>query len=216
MAKSISILFVSVFFSFSSLSLAGTVGDRVLYKVDKDKKRTSKSIKRGTSVVEVLDHTERSDLYDNKVDYDFKIRFIGVKKGTNHTEADSIYYDKAFIEKLRKEGELSYPEFKVRHMGYEDVKTLDGKTYLHCDKLHFSNVDMTLESKNPVVGFMKSLSETIYPRRGEGSMDMQKLKDPEVDAWVHPDVKAMGVVKFNARARYMSFNLKVGMDYIAR
>lgn len=182
---------------------ADPVGQKAKYTLDKDPKRTSSMIKSGTVDVSVtkamLD--AQPPAYEVSVQYKVKVALMGDQEGTEARPVDAEYFTPAFIEKLRKDGSYTGPNFKAKHLGYADAKNLDGKQYPNCDKVLLYDIQQG--------HVMNEMMQTFF---GSERADVEDL---QVLAHVYAGVPVLGAVKIDANGKYQGMAVKAGGDYVS-
>lgn len=205
---------ISVFLSFLitfPLLGAGPLGQIARYQVDHDSSRTSSMIQDGTVVAAVTEYNEKAQggpAYQVTVDYDFHILLAGDQHGTQNTWLDAQYFTQAFLDKLRKDGQYSGPNFKATHQGYEDATNLDGHFYPHCDKVLL--YDLKQRGQQSPFAFFEEILELAAPSEERG--DIQNL---HALAHIYPGIPVLGAVKLDLSGVYNGLPVKAGGDYQA-
>jgi hypothetical protein len=178
------------------------VGQPAHDTLDTDPARTSSLIQSGTIDAEVtkLIQDVQQEAYEVKLDYHFQIEFMGNQDGTKTTNIDATYFTPEFLENLRKTGSYVGPNFKAKHLGYEDAKNLDGKFYPHCDKIELYDIKQS--------SGLGALGRTLLaaPARAD-------IKDLKIFGHIYEGVPVIGAVKLDASGNYDGMDIKAGGDY---
>lgn len=200
--------FLSLFFCTNLMAIDPDllVGQKADYKLDKDPKRTTSLLKKGTFQAVIKGYHPNADggpAMEVALDYRFDVEFMGEQKGVETGLLDYEYFTEEFLIKLRKEGKYESDNFKAIHQGYKDAKTLQGKTYPHCDVILLYDIkDSVLRS-----GLGSFLASII---QAENQSD---IKDMKVLAHLYPGIPVLGAVKIDVSGKYSGMAIKAGADY---
>lgn len=187
------------------------VGDRADYLLDKDSARTSSMINRGTASALVTNHLPRVPAYLVALTYDLGITYFGDQNGTQDLEVPDAYFDPGFMEQLRSRGQMETATFSVRHLGFDDVTTMDGNSYPNCDVIEIYNIDTTSAANPAMVTMAHSLlQDAAIATTGNQKASVENLK---IRARVHESVPVIGAAQLDIQGTTSGFNLKAGFDY---
>jgi hypothetical protein len=200
-------------FLMSTAALArDPVGESADYKVDRNSARTSSMILSGSMTATVTqympDHPD-GPAYEGKLDYLFKIQFMGNQEGTEYVNTPEEYFTPEFIARLRTDGTYESPQFKIRHQGYADARNLDGGFYPHCDKILIYDI-----KQEESAGFAALAKSLLGTRPNDPSPD-DSIENLEIVAHVYQGVPVLGAVKLDVKGVYNGMNVKAGADYEA-
>jgi len=187
----------------------GLVGQKAFYQLDKNPKRTTSLLKDGNFLAVIkryLPNANHGPAMEVDLNYRFNVQLMGEKTGVETSELDYEYFTADFLEKLRKEGKYESPNFKAIHQGYQDVKTLEGKFYPHCDLVLLYDIKDTLnmELRSGLAHFLASIVDET-PKS-----DVENLK---VLAHVYPGIPVLSAVQIDISGKYEGMNIKAGADY---
>ncbi|MEZ4741252.1 MAG: hypothetical protein R3B45_02205 [Bdellovibrionota bacterium] len=204
-------LFIIPAFLFSLISTAAfsdPVNEYANYKVDNARNRTSSMIKRGTVRTEVLGFNpegENGPVYNTNIEYDVTIQLAGRQQGEEVAEIPEEFFSPDFIEKLRQEGEIHYPQFKIRHLGYADATNMDGTSYPNCDKVFIYDIDMQQAS---ALKFFQQITGKALATPAD------EVEDVEVTALITESLPVLGAAKIDISGVARGYDFKVGFDYL--
>lgn len=199
----------------SSISFGSTnpdrdpIGENADYKIDRSSSRTSPMIQSGTMKASVTgylpDHADGPS-YAVKIDYTFKIQFMGTRTGSEIVSVPEVYFTPEFMQDLRANGEYVTDSFKVQHQGYADVRTMDGGIYPHCDKIRIYDVQTTAAALTPIIDVARQL--LAHP--GQPSNDFE---DMEIIGHIKEGLPVLGAAKIDVSGIYQGRRVKAGADY---
>ncbi len=182
------------------------VGQKANFKLDKDPKRTTSLLKKGTFQAVIKSYqpqAENGPAMEVALDYRFDVEFMGEQSGVESGLLDYEYFTEDFLVKLRKEGKYESENFKAIHQGFKDAKTLEGKFYPHCDVILLYDIkDSTL--RNSLGSFLATIVQA------ENQSD---IKDMKVLAHIYPGIPVLGAVKIDVSGKHSGMNIKAGADY---
>lgn len=207
MIKSVVASLLSVIFSVHALADA-PVGEKANYQLDRRRSRTTPSITGGHAVAEVMaffPDSANGPEYEVRLDYTITAIGVGTEEGVEIIDVPEEFFTPAFMVKLRAKGELHYPDFKIRHLGYEDARTMQGRFYPNCDKIRI--FDINTESATALVQTMKALALQAT------GVKIEKL---DITSWMAPGVPVINAAKLDISGVVEpKIYLKAGLDYVA-
>ena len=178
------------------------LGQKAHYLLDTNPERTSSLISSGTidvGIVAFIAATgDENAAYQMKIDYKYALQFLGSKTGSETTNLDAVYFDPKFLADLRANGTYEGENFKAKHLGYVDAKTLNGKFYPKCDKVYL--YDIKTETR---------LSTVLRDFLGQRA----DVEDMTAMVHIYPDVPVLGAVKLDVAGTYQGIAIKAGGDY---
>lgn len=192
---------------FSSVA-RDPLGETADYKVDRNSSRTTSMIQSGTMNASVDSYDpDNADgaSYAVKIDYTLKIQFMGTRSGTEMVTVPEEYFTPEFMEDLRANGSYSSESFKVEHLGYADVRTMDGGVYPNCDKVRIYDIDTSKGGK--FVDFAKMLLAS-----GQQHFDGD-FEDMEIIGHIKEGLPVLGAAKIDVSGIYQGMRVKAGADY---
>ena len=174
MKKLLLACFLFVLFGFTTLS---HVGERAYYKVDTSSARTTQWITNGSLTFIVASLS--SPTYQMRLDYDLFMKFpIGHQQGQKNFNLSENYFTPEFWAKLRKDKVYTSPSVKMKHEGYADVKTPEGRTYLNCDKVYMYDFNMTSEEFEELANVLVEYTDGQYKEHQIENLEIHaKIKD---------------------------------------
>ena len=182
------------------------VGETADYTVDRSRNRTSSMVLSGNMTAAVTqslpDNTPPA--FEVKIDYTFRIQFVGTQTGTEVMPVDGVYFAPEFLVDLRRNGSYESPQFKVRHLGFGDARNMDGALYANCDKILIYDIQTT--SALPFVTVAKRLLGA------ESGFD-NSIEDMEITAFISYGLPVLGAAKLDITGVYNGMNVKAGADY---
>lgn len=202
----------SAFISWSFISSIASayernpVGESANFQLDKASTRTSSLIQQGTITTRVdqyLPDHQDGPSYEASLDYDLTIRFGGRQQGTRKMPLPQAYFTAEFLANLRANGQYESPQFKVQHLGYADVRNLDGKVYENCDKIRIYDV------KSPEMMPFAQIGADILQLATGGMID-----DLVIVAHIKDGEPVLGAVKLDITGKYNGIAIKAGADYV--
>lgn len=191
-----------------SLFAQKPLGEEANYRIDKNAKRTSSMIQKGTAlatVPEYLEKTPNGPSFRVDLAYDFDLGFWGKYNGTQSTVIEEEFFRESFLEEIRQKGSYQGKYFNAKHNGYADAKNLDGKFYPHCDLLLLTDLKKPEDLWLVQDGFTSPLKR----RRGE-------LKDMKLLLHISAEVPVLWAAKLDLSGNYQGMPVKAGGDYIAK
>lgn len=207
------------FFMMSQLSFAGPVGESAAYKLDKNRARTSTLIKAGSfdaSVTSYNPDAADGPAYNVLFNYDLDVMFYGRQQGTGNMELAEEIFTPAFMERLRADGELVTDQFKIKHLGIENVSTRDGLSVSEADIVEI--YDIRLDQPGAFIGMVKSMIKAMATpvtlhQQDKGLEDFQNIKIK--GALKLGAVPVLGVVKADLSGTYTGIFIKAGFDFVS-
>lgn len=207
------LLFTLVLFMGAGVVFAGSpedlIGQKAFYKLDKNPKRTTTLLKDGNFLATITHYHPEADggpAMEVALDYKFNVAMVGEQKGVENTLLDHKYFTPEFLEQLRKDGKYESENFKAIHKGYEDVKTLEGKKYSHCDVILLYDIkdskDVPLRSD--LAGFLSTIV------RADTKADIQDMK---VLMHVYPGLPVLSAAQLDISGVYEGMAVKAGADF---
>jgi hypothetical protein len=197
----------SVVFSVNAFADA-PVGEKAAYKLDRSRERTTSMITAGEFLAEVKEFLPEGDagpVYRTQLDYDITVSVMGSRKGSQDIDAPAEFFTPEFMVKLRAEGELQYPQFKIRHLGYEDATTMEGSAYPRCDKVFIYDI----KTEGAENGFLNMVR--AFAGKAPGGT---QIKDLEITAWMNPQIPVLDAVKMDITGNVDGYDFKAGVDYV--
>ena len=184
------------------------IGEVADYKVDRNSSRTTGMIQSGdmkAAVTSFQQDNPDGPSYDVKIDYTFKIQFMGTRTGTEMVNVPEAYFTPEFMQDLRTNGEYISDSFKVQHQGYADVRTMDGGVYPNCDKVRIYDVQT---AQIGIVGIARQMLVVS----GDPSTDSD-FEDMEIVAHIKEGLPVLGAAKIDVSGIYQGMRVKAGADY---
>lgn len=206
-------------FMMSQLSFANPVGEHAAYKLDKNRARTSTLIKAGSFDASVTSHNpDGADgpAYNVLFNYDLDVMFYGRQQGSGNIELAEEIFTPEFMERLRNQGEMMTDQFKIKHLGIENVSTRDGLSVSEADIVEI--YDIQLGQSGAFIGMVKSMLKAmatplIQNDFDKGLEDFQNIKIK--GALKLGAVPVLGVVKADLSGTYTGIFIKAGFDYVS-
>lgn len=188
--------------------LRDPIGETASYVVDRAASRTSSLVLGGTLDAVVTGALPDNDppAYEVKLDYNFRIRFVGTQQGTEVMPFDQVYFTPEFLAQLRIDGEYHSNNFKVRHLGYGHARNMDGAYYPNCDKLLI--YDVATAAASPLT----RLGAALVGRLDHGDF-AGPIEDLEIVAHISYGQPVIGAVKLDVTGVYNGIDVKAGADY---
>ncbi len=185
------------------------IGELANYELDKSSARTTSLIQSGSAVStvkEFLPDHPNGPSYNVSLDYDFKVKFYGQRKGTASWPFSQDFFDEQFIINLRTTGIYETPDYKIRHQGYADARTLDGSAYPNSD------VVLIYDIKVPEKALILDL---LYASVGidPSASNKPPLEDLTIKAHLFAGVPVLSAVKLDLAGKVQGINAKAGLDY---
>lgn len=184
------------------------VGEFADYTVDRNSSRTTGMIQRGVLKAAVTtfqpDHSDGPS-YEVKIDYTFKIQFLGVRTGTELVSVPDVYFTPEFLADLRVNGEYISDSFKVQHLGFADVRTMDGGVYPNCDKIRIYDIK---QEGLGIIGIARQM--LTFSNDPTTASDFENM---EILAHVKEGLPVLGAAKIDVSGIYQGMNVKAGSDY---
>jgi hypothetical protein len=214
-------LAMACFLAFSGTSLAESpVGDRALYELDRNSSRTTSMITSGkvdVSVDAYVPGYKNGPAFESSVNYDFNIQLVGRKTGSEKIMVPAEYFSPEFMENLRTNGSYVGPDFKIRHEGYVDARTLDGNFYPHCDKILIYDVQTASPaSGNSDLAGLFRIAGDLISAAAQATLGVRSdIENLQVRAALYQGVPVLGAVKLDVSGIVSGFSFKAGGDYKA-
>lgn len=203
--------FISALLVTTSMSAFGNpVGEKANYVLDKNSARTSGIVASGTSASEVMNFQPNhayGPSYGVDLSFDVVIKLHGPEKGTTSWILPEEFFTPKFMENLRTTGYYETPDYKIKHEGRGDTRTIDGTNYVGCDKIFIYDVKLPEDS---------GLRRIVAAAAGIDPNDLDvenAIQDLELRAHVYPGIPALGAVKIDLAVKAQKVNLKFGFDY---
>lgn len=193
-------------------ALGNPLGEKANYQLDKSGGRTSFIISGGSAVATITkylpDHPGGPH-YTAALSYDMTAIGYGRQQGAEFLDFPAAFFTPEFMEKLRKDKLYVSDQYKMKHEGQADAKTLDGNTYAKCDKIYI--YDVKTAEGSPFRNLMLTLA-------GLDPNDMSSMEanieDVTVRAHIYfPGVPALAAVKFDMTGKVDGVSVKAGFDY---
>jgi len=198
----------------AQVAFASPVGDRAHYDLDRNPSRTSSMIMSGKVDVTVDAYVpghKSGPAYESSMAYDFNVQMVGRKQGSQKVMVPAEYFSPEFMKNLRANGSFIGPDFKVRHEGFVDARTMDGNFYPHCDKILIYDVK-TFSAE----GGLFSVARDILSMAAESRLGTrQDVENLQVRAAIYEGVPVLGAVKLDVSGIVSGFNVKAGGDFKA-
>lgn len=185
------------------------LGEAAQYQLDRNGARTTSMIQSGTAsttVSEFQPNNTNGPSYRIDLEYDLSVQFYGRQKGLEKLLFPQEFFDEAFMEQLRGTGYYESPNFKLRHQGMGDARTLDGGVYPNCDKILMYDV---------VFPDSKGFEALIYAAAGidPNSDSKPGIENLKINAYLFHGIPALGAVKLDISGVVQGMNIKIGFDY---
>ena len=202
--------------ALTSVATAASVTDRdpsgetADYVLDHSSSRTSNMVQDGSLHASVGSYDpsgQSGPTYDVSIDYSLKVLFLGWQRGTETMAIDAAYFTPDFMAQLREDGTYTGAKFKMRWLSFQDVSTLDGNAYQHCDRIYIYDIDAGFNA--PIARLARALL------RPAGAPLDAAIDDLEIYADIVDGVPVLGAVKLDVTGRYRGVNIKAGADYQA-
>lgn len=190
------------------------LGERASYKLDRSSTRTSSTVRDGKSlgtVTEKIVGNDASISYDVKIDYDLDVFLAGRRTGSEIFRFPAAYFTEEFFVELRKKKYYEDANMKMRHEGFSDARTMDGKVYPNCDKLYI--YDIKRPERMAFFDLAEMISHSMHDLGWVQDSDL--ADDMVVRAHVFYGVPVLGGVKLDITGTMSGFKIKTGFDYIA-
>lgn len=210
----------TVLFS-SFLAIAGAaraqspVGEQAHYDLDRNPARTTSMIRSGVLDVSVDAYVpgyKNGPAFESSLTYDFNVQMVGRKTGTEKVMVPAEYFSSEFMENLRANGSYTGPDFKIRHDGYVDARTLDGNLYPHCDNILIYDIN-TVAASGELAGLFRIARDLIASAAQSALGVREDVENLQVRAAIYPGVPVLGAVKLDVSGVVSGFNIKAGGDY---
>jgi hypothetical protein len=195
--------------AFASGGDRDPTGESAHYTVDRASARTSGLVLGGeltASVTGLRGDLPGGPAYEGKIDYTFRIQFMGTRTGTEIVNLPVAYFTDQFMADLRANGSFEGPTFKVQHLGYADAANMDGGRYPNCDKIRI--YDIQQEASLEIVRIAKALL-IVNPAEADG------IDDLVIVGHIFQGVPVLGAVKLDVSGKYSGMNVKAGADFDA-
>jgi hypothetical protein len=207
----LSLFFLCLSASVFAADPESLVGQKAPYKLDKNPKRTTSTLKDGnflTTIKSYHANLSSGPAMEVDLDYKFNVQFMGEQTGVETGFLEYEYFTPEFMEKLRKDGKYESENFKAIHQGFKNVKTLQGKSYPNCD------VVLLYDIKDSVNNRLKSmLSEFLATIvQAETKADIQDMK---VLVHIYPGIPVLSAALIDVSGKYDGMAVKAGADYQA-
>lgn len=198
-------------FATAAFADRNPVGEMADYQLDRNPSRTSNLIQSGTlkaQVTQMKTTDDGSTVYEAKIDYSFRITLIGNRSGTEFVDAPTSFFTEEFLQELRQTKHYESPQFKIDHLGFADVTTLDGHRFPNCDKLKIYDIDQG--NRSPLVQLARDLVRSAAP---ESATTDDTIEDLVLNTHIYYGVPVLGAVKLDVSGKYSGINIKAGADY---
>lgn len=184
------------------------LGEKAHYKLVTKSPRTTRMIRSGQLDAEVVSFKPDAlggPAYETKMTYNFKILFMGTHQGVSSTLVPQDYYGPEFMIRLREDGLIETPSFKIQHLGYENAMNSDGNFYINCDKVLLYDIDQTQPTGllDPFIQLFKSLSK------------QEDIQDMKINALVYPGIPVLSAARLDISGVNGGRKFKTGFDYVA-
>ncbi len=192
------------------------IGEVANYKLDRDPHRTSQSIRQGIvdlKVLRYLPQFQSGGVYEVELAYDVLVSMVGRQHGKKLIEVPEKYFTQEFWDELRKNGAYNSDQFKIKHEGYGDAKTMDGRVYQHCDKLYFYDIKTDL-SESELLDFIQQLFVWTLSGLGFDVSPYSEVKDLKIRGFFKDGVPVLHGVKLDISGTVDGLPAKAGLDYI--
>lgn len=212
------VLFFSSQFLLATETLTSNpVGEIADYQLDKDSNRTSSSIKQGTVDLKVLRYKpeyEEKGVYEVELVYDLLVTIVGPQQGKENIDVPEKYFTQEFWNDLRKNGSYTSDEFKIKHEGYGDTRTIDGTVYKKCDKLYF--YDIKTNSNSTSIELIRNLFIWTVQGYGIEVSPRADIEDLEIRGFFKDGVPVLRGVKLDISGYIDGVFAKAGFDFIKK
>lgn len=185
------------------------VGETASYEVVQSSSRTSSMIQGGSmdTAITSFDRAHPDGpMYDLEIDWTLRLRLLGTKRGSRGVEVPEVYFTPEFMRDLRVNGEYAGPTFRVRHLGFADVRNADGASYANCDKILIYDIE---ESANEAL--IDVARNFLVFEDGVAASD--DIEDLEITAHIKEGVPVLGAVRIDITGKYQGQRVKAGADY---
>ncbi len=172
------------------------VGEHAFYRIDRNRDRTSSIVSGGEMTARVLGGSHEQGEYQVRIDYQIDTYVNGRNKGSEELMLPAKYFSEEFLLQLRRDKYYEVEQFKIRHLGFQDARNMDGRFYPGCDILYFYDL------RNKQLAAL--LADMIDP----------EMDDINITALVKPAVPVLGAVKLDIRGKYKGSSFKAGADYL--
>ncbi|MCB0366139.1 MAG: hypothetical protein H6624_15415 [Bdellovibrionaceae bacterium] len=193
------------------------MGEMADYELDKNSRRTSPLVNRGSATAKVVNQggSGANAFYVISLDYDIDVTYVGGQTGQQNIDTPAYFFTDALMDELRQKKQMDLTSFKIRHLGIEDANTLDGQSYDKCDVVEIYDVQQGALAQGPsVIGLAESLmADTAAATTGTMNASVDNLV---IRARLHPSVPVMGAVQLDIQASSGGLPLKAGFDYKKR
>ncbi|MCX6126090.1 MAG: hypothetical protein NTV34_15260, partial [Proteobacteria bacterium] len=118
--------------------LRSPMGEEADYALDKGGSRTSNLISKGSGnglVDQDLPDHEFGPSYGTLMNYQLVVKIQGTYTGSMRFVFPDEYFTPQFMVDLRQNGTFETRDYKMKHEGRGDARTLDGGTYPQCDRI---------------------------------------------------------------------------------
>ncbi len=203
--------------SFSHKSLASErIGETASFDLDKSRNRTSSLIQEGAITTTIIAYNqetaETKATYTTQIDYDLDILMAGNQEGTEKQMIEESFFTEEFIIRLRREQLVQTDNFKVKHLGYENVSNKDGALYKNCDILSFYDINMNISSDfNRLV---QALANQVEDEDSDEDNDKDVIEDISIKMARKEGLPVLSVAKLDITGRHSGIRFKAGFDYI--
>jgi len=181
------------------------VGQVAKYQVDtKTAGRTTGAVRSGTVVLDVTGQNSTKSAYSVRIGYDLNIAVVGRKQGAQSIDIPNQYFGSQFLTELKSKGTVKTNYFTAVYGGTATITTLDGNTYVDCDKVLLSDFHAPSALKlvtDSQIGFLA----------GNGSAPAVNL---QATLFLQPGVPVLGAVSLDLVIMAGAQNVKVGADFI--
>ena len=97
--------------------------------------------------------------YNVLFNYDLDVMFYGRQQGSGNIELAEEIFTPEFMERLRNQGEMMTDQFKIKHLGIENVSTRDGLSVSEADMVEI--YDIQLGQSGAFIGMVKSMLKAM-------------------------------------------------------
>ncbi|MEY4630976.1 MAG: hypothetical protein RIQ81_1096 [Pseudomonadota bacterium] len=202
--------------AFTGMALAQSpVGERAHYDLDRNPARTTSMIRSGVVDVSVDAYVpgyKNGPSFESSLNYDFNIQMVGRKTGTEKVMVPAEYFSPEFMENLRATGSYTGPDFKIRHEGFLDARTIDGNLYPHCDNILI--YDVNTFAANSELSAIFRIANDLITSAAQAALGVRgDVENLQVRAAIYEGVPVLGAVKLDVSGIVSGFSFKAGGDY---
>ncbi|MCB9228988.1 MAG: hypothetical protein H6618_05195 [Deltaproteobacteria bacterium] len=209
------------------LTAEDRIGERAVYKLNRDSSRTSWLIRSGTFRTEVVAYNrehEKGPVYRLSSDYTMDIRFAGKKEGNEEVDLSEELFTEDFMTRLRAKKQIKTRHFTTRYLGQKELMQKGQQQRVLADQIEITDVDLNSGGMfAPMLeGVMMSLSAELCERQSEEQtescmLQTEPLLEGPEDIRIRVSVKqgmvpVLGVLLADISLKWSGVSVKVGFD----